>query len=428
MKTLIRDTMILPLHSPDVVFGSVAISGRRIVAVGKVPSDFIPDRVIDGAGKITMPGMVNAHTHLSMTYFRNYRDSVANLHHWLQEIWALEAHLTPQDIYPASLLGIAEMIASGTTCFSDMYFFPEETARAVAQSQIKANLGLTLFGDEKETRRRIAEYLPHLQNLQKESDGAVKIDIAPHAVYTCTPETYHIAAETAQDHACRVHTHISETAQEVTDCLTTYGKTPLMHLEHLGVCDASLYGAHGVHLTQQERILLAEKTIPIIHCPSSNSKLASGVADLFSMTQEGVPMALGTDGASSNNTLDMFKEIRLAAMLSSATTGNPQAVSAYDVLRMATLGGAQALGRECECGTIEVGKDADIILIDYDNPHMTPLNDPFSALVFSASSADVHTVICAGTVLMKDRKFTTIDIQQVIQEVNHRWKTLRQEH
>ena len=428
MNTLIRDTILIPMTSPEIIVGSIAISGRRIVSVGTIPSDFIPDTIIEGKGKIAMPGFVNAHTHLSMTYFRNFRDSVSNLQHWLQEIWALEAHLTPQDIYPASLLGIAEMIASGTTCFADMYFFPEETARAVQQSQIKANLGLTLFGDEKESYRRVTEYLPPLQNLQQESSGLLKIDIAPHAVYTCTPGTYRIAAETAREHHCRVHTHISETAQEVADCLTMYGETPLMHLYHSGLCDTELYGAHGVHLTETERKLLAEQHWSVVHCPSSNCKLASGIASVPDLVHDGVSVALGTDGASSNNTLDMFKEMRLGAMLSSASTGKPQTVTPYDLLQMATIGGARALGRDKECGTLEPGKDADIILIDIESPHMTPLNDPFSALVFSASSSDVHTVICAGTTLMENHELRTIDTQQVIREVNNRWNTLKQEN
>lgn len=414
MNILIRNATIVPMTTEDAVStGSIAIEDRHIHAIGSVPSTFVPDRVIEASGKIALPGMVNAHTHVSMTYFRNYRDAAADLHTWLQQIWRLEALLRPEDTYVATQLGIAEMIRSGTTCFSDMYFFPEGTARAVIESNMKAQIGLTLFGDEEDSKRRIDERLPYLRDLLRKSAGKITFDIAPHAVYTCTPGTYRIAVETAAAENCRVHTHASETTREVVECIQSFQKTPIAHLADLGVLAGRSYVAHAVHPHPEDIALLADNQVPVIHNPSSNCKLGSGIAPITAYRDAGVPLALGTDGPSSNNALDMFQEMRLAAMLASGSTGNPLSLTPYEIIRMATIGGALALGRQDECGTLEIGKDADIILIDKSKPHMTPLNNLYSALVFSAKSSDVDTVICAGNILMEQRELKTLDLESI---------------
>ncbi len=421
MKTLITNATIVPMTSEDQVFlGSIAVDGRTIVGLGTIPNNFQPDKTIDAEGMIALPGLVNAHTHLSMTYFRNYRDSVSDLHDWLEEVWKLEDILVEEDTYPASLLGIAEMIVSGTTCFADMYFFPEGTCQAVMESKIKANIGLTLFGGIEDSRTRIEQRLPILQEISRQSTGLINYDIAPHAVYTCTAETYRLAIETAKANGCRVHTHASETLKEVQDCIRDHGMPPIAYLESLGLSTVDSYLAHCVHPT-----VLAGTRTTVVHNPSSNCKLASGIAPISTYTDHSVSLALGTDGASSNNTLDLFQEIRLAAMLSSVATGNPVAVSPFEILRMATYGGAKALGREKECGTLEIGKDADIILLDSKNAHMTPLNNMFSALVFSAKSSDVQTVLCAGQLLMENRVLQTIDLQKSLDLVNRAWSDIQ---
>lgn len=426
MKTLITNATIVSMTSEDQVFlGSIAVEGKTIVGLGTIPNNFQPDKTIDAAGMIALPGLVNAHTHLSMTYFRNYRDSVADLHDWLKEVWKLEDTLVEEDTYPASLLGIAEMISSGTTCFADMYFFPEGTCRAVMESKIKANIGLTLFGGIEDSRARIDRKLPILQEISRLSAGLITYDIAPHAVYTCTAETYRLAIETARTNGCRLHTHASETLKEVEDCIRDHGMPPIAYLESLGLSTVDSYLAHCVHPTEAEFNVLAGARASVVHNPSSNCKLASGIAPITTFTEHSVALALGTDGASSNNTLDLFQEIRLAAMLSSVATGNPVALSPFEILRMATYGGAKALGREKECGTLEIGKDADIILLDTKNAHMTPLNNMFSALVFSSKSSDVRTVLCAGQLLMENRMLQTIDLQKSLDLVNRAWSDIQ---
>lgn len=426
MKILIMNATILPMTAEDLVLhGAIAIEGRNIVAVGSIPAGFVADKVIDAQGLLALPGFVNAHTHVSMTFFRNYKDSVQDLHDWLEEIWRLERLLVPEDTYPASLLGIAEMIASGTTCFADMYFFPEGTVDAAIEAGIKANIGLTLFGDEADSRSRIDERLPYLRTLRERTGGSIRFDIAPHAVYTCTPGTYRLAAQTAKTEGCKVHSHASETAKEVSDCMASYGKTPIAHMHDSGVLAAGTYLAHAVHPQPSDVRLLAKHQAVIVHNPSSNCKLGSGIAPLSAYRDAGVRLALGTDGASSNNALDMFQELRLAAMLSAGSTGNPMAMSPFELLRMATIGGAVALGREHECGTLETGKDADIILLDAHAPHMTPLNNPYSAIIFAAKSTDVRTVLCAGKILMEDRKFTTIDIEATQRRFLETWNNIQ---
>lgn len=426
MKTLIENATIIPMASEQEIFqGDIAIDGRRIVALGERPLTFTPDRTIDAHNMIAMPTWVNAHTHLSMTYFRNYRDSVSNLHDWLSEIWKLEDTLIAEDTYPASLLGIAEMISSGSTCFADMYFFPKGTVEAIQKTKVKANIGITLFGDLQDSKERVAERLPFLREQVARSEGKIRYDIAPHAVYTCTEATLRYAEELARQEDCRIHIHANETLQEVDDSLDSFGKTPIAYLDSLGFSSIGCYYAHCVHPQGEDIAILKKSGTTVIHNPSSNCKLGSGIAPLATYLDEHIQVALGTDGASSNNTLDMFQEIRLAAMLAAASTGDAGKVSPFEILRMATIGGAAALGRDTECGTLEIGKDADLMLLSTDSLHMTPLNNIYSALVFSAKSSDVQTVFCSGELLMENRKILVLDEHQVIQEFNERWEQIQ---
>ena len=425
MDLLIRNATIVPMtgEQPPVI-GDIAIQGGKIVACGPSKTEVESDQVIDATGMIAMPGLVNAHTHLSMTFFRNYQDTVSDLHDWLSKIWPLEDRLTRQDVLVGSRLALAEAIMSGTTCVADMYFFADSTCQAVLEAGIKANIGLTLFGGIDDTLKRCAENLEALEQAASCSNGLIHIDVAPHAVYTCTPETYRHAVHVAKEHGFGLHSHASETAVEVSRCRASYGKTPIAHLHSLGFLGRSTYLAHCVHPQDDDMAILADTGTVVVHNPSSNCKLASGVAPVTKLRTAGIPVALGTDGAASNNTLDMFREMRLAAMLASVQNGNPMAIPPYGILRMATVEGARALGRTDECGTLEVGKDADILLVDTRKAHLTPLNDPYSALVFAIASSDVDTTICKGNILMKNRILRSIDLQQVVDDAGRNWNRL----
>ena len=422
MNTLIRDVTIIPMNESELIFsGDIGITAGKISSIGNVPQDFAPDTIIEASGMIAMPGLVNAHTHLSMVYFRNYKDAVENLHDWLAEIWPLEDLLTADDILPASRLGITELIRCGTTCFADMYLFPETTCQAVQESGIKANIGLTLFGGLAESKRRMQSRVPLAEPFMLRSQGRLQLDIAPHAIYTCPQDTLEYARDFAKERGCRIHTHISETTKEVQDCLSEHGVSPISYLDRLGLLSQTTYLAHCVHPIADDLERIAQANAFVVHNPSSNCKLASGIAPLAKMRDSQVGIALGTDGASSNNSLDLFHDIRLASMLSAVRTGNPIAITPFEILRMATIGGASALGRQAECGTIEVGKDADIILIDTRKPHLTPCNNIFSALVYSAKSTDVDTVLCQGRVLMRHGVLTTLDTREAIATTTHHW-------
>ncbi|MGP1418232.1 MAG: amidohydrolase [Sphaerochaetaceae bacterium] len=426
MNTLIRNGLVLPLTSKDAQFiGDLAIADGRIAGLGKIPAGFVAEKTIDASGCIVMPAFVNAHTHLAMVLMRNYKDQ-GNLFRWLSEIFPIEDKLVQDDIYAASLVGAAEMIESGTVLFADMYFHASMTAKAIREAGMKANIGFTLFGDLASSKTRLAERMPPLERELK-SDGMVRVDPAPHAIYTTTGESYRFASDLARDLGTRLHTHLSETRKEVSDSLHEFGKTPAFYLESLGVLDATpAYLAHGVHLTEQEIAMLRGKRIALVHNPASNCKLGSGIADLCKWRDNGIDIALGTDGASSNNNLNLLKDINLALMINSVSAEDFETrFTPFEMLRLATYGGAKALGRESETGTLEAGKDADIQIIDMRTPATTPMNDPYSAIAYSADKENIKTVMCRGRLLMENRRLLTIDKALAMSETNKAWDSIK---
>lgn len=424
MDLLIRNATILPMTGKGLlIHEDLATKDGRIYAIGNIPSDFCPQKIIDAEGMLLLPSFIDAHTHLSMGLMRNYKDDCPNLQEWLGEIFPIEDKLNADDIYHASKLGIVELIKSGCTLFSDMYFLQESTIKATKEAGIRAVIGQTFFGDGDETERRIREVYPLLEKAI-DGDSRYRIDMAPHAIYTCSGDTYVKSRIYAEKFGCFVNTHLSETEKEVDDCLADTGLTPLMYLQSIGALTRTMYLAHGVHLTDDELRLCAKKGISIVHNPSSNAKLASGTFSVAKAKSLGVNVALGTDGASSNNNLNMLEEMHVAALIATAENRSPSLVGAYDVLEMATRNGAAALGLSDRLGTIEIGKDADMILIDTRCANMTPLNDPFSAIVYSAGTENIDTVICAGNILMEHRNLLTLDEKEIVRNAARVWKDL----
>lgn len=426
MKTRIKNVLIIPMTAKDLaLYGDIGIDGSTIAFVGEPETAFEPDSVIDGTGMIAMPALVNAHTHLSMELMRNYKDTCPNLQDWLGEIFPIEDKLTPSDIRIVSDLGIAELIKGGTTTFADMYFFAHETARAVVESGTRACLGLTLLGGLEDTKVRVAERQPVMEAVAAKAGGRIRVDVAPHAIYTCSADTYRYAHDYAKANGVAMHTHLSETRKEVDDALKEFGMTPGRYLESLGCFDGiRSYLAHCVHITDDELKGLSKHDIGIVHNPTSNCKLASGIAPVADMRKAGFKLALGTDGASSNNNLNMFEEMHVASLISTVSTGDTMALTPYDTLRMATLGGAEVLGLDKTIGTLEPGKEADLILVDTRKSHLTPLNNPFSALVFGAQASDVDTVFCKGRLLMQGRELKTIDEAEAMEKTDACWKDI----
>ena len=408
MDLLIRGGLVLTPKF-EAVRADVAIEGSRIAAVGEVRGT--ADVVLEARKKLVMPGLVNAHTHLSMCLLRGRAEDLP-LRRWLEErIWPVERRLKPEHVYAGALLGCLEMIRSGTTCFSDMYFHMEEVARAVRESGLRASLsyGIIELGDPE---RRKAE-LKKAVELLRERDGRIEVMLGPHAPYTCSDECLLQVKELSEKHGVGIHIHLSETKEEVIESIRRTGKPPVLHLEEIGFLGPRVLAAHCVHVSREEIKRLAKYGVKVVHNPASNLKLASGVAPVREMLDEGVEVVLGTDGPASNNSLDMFREMRLCALLQKWRTGDPSCMGAEEVLRMATLGGARALGIE-GVGAVEPGRKADLILVDLASPHLVPPPRIISNIIYSAVGADVDTVIVDGKILMQNRKVLTLSEEEVM--------------
>ena len=423
MKTLLKNATIIPMTKEDYFFqGDLVIEDEKIYYVGpSYQGEY--DKFVDASSYIVLPGFVNAHTHLAMTLMRNYKDSQENLQAWLSEIFPIEDKLNEEDIYYGSLNGIAELIKSGTTTFSDMYFQQWKTVEAVIQSGIRACIGITFFGDADETNRRIETNYSKILKAANNSP-LISVHAAPHAIYTCTKETYERVAQFCLENKTYMNTHLSETKKEVDDCINQTGLRPVEYLESINAFSAPAYLAHGVYFDDNELEILKKRNVSVIHNPSSNCKLASGICPIGHYREMGINVALGTDGASSNNNLSMIKEMRLAAMIATVSTMRPASTTPYQILEMATINGARALGLSDKIGSLEVNKEADIVLINKNICEMTPLNNIFSALVFSLPDRAIDSVYCRGRELMRNGKLLTIDEEDVIKNVNRQWEDI----
>ena len=394
---------------------------RQIAEPGTIDGD---DQ-LDATDGLVMPGLVNAHTHVAMTLFRGYADDKP-LDAWLREdIWPVEAELTADAVRAGTKLGIAEMIRSGTTAFADMYFFMPEVAEAVADTGVRAHLGhgcITVGKDDETAHADFAEGLEFAQEYDGHADGRVQTMFTPHSLTTVDESFYREYVPEARDAGLRIHLHANETENEVGPLVDEHGHRPLEYADDLGILQAESYVAHGVHVDETEIELLADTGTGVVHCPASNMKLASGMAPVQAMLDAGVTVGIGTDGAASNNDLDMFDELRDAAMLGKLAADDASAVDAPTAVEMATAGGADLLG--IDSGRLQEGANADIAVLDLDSPHLTPPHDFVSHLAYAARGTDVCHTICDGTVLMRDRDLQTLDVETVKREATEHAETL----
>jgi 5-methylthioadenosine/S-adenosylhomocysteine deaminase len=369
---------------------------------------------LDGQGMLLMPGFVNAHTHLAMTLLRGYADDMP-LQPWLEEkIWPIEMKLQPEDVYWGSALGVVEMIRAGITCFNDMYHYPEQGAQAALDLGMRALPSGVLLGFIGDTKGNLQRAIEFTLEWQTRGRGLVTAMLGPHAPYTCPDDLLGSVAEAAHEHGLGIHIHLSETEHEVQESIAAHGVTPVRHLYDLGMLDGQVTAAHCVHLSEADIAILTEQQVGIAHCPGSNMKLASGFAPVPELLAAGAIVGLGTDGAASNNNLDLLEETRLAALIHKGRTGDPTVVDADQALRMATAGGARALGLADRVGTLEVGKRADCILLDLTGPHTQPLFDAESQIVYASHSSDVDSVIIDGQIKLRHREFVDIDEAETI--------------
>jgi len=404
--------------------GALAADGGRIVAVGpgaEVEGSYRGREVLDAHGGLVIPGLINAHTHAPMVMFRGVADDL-RLMEWLTRyIFPAEArNVSAPFVRAATRLAALEMIHSGTTTFVDMYYFEEEVAEAAKEAGLRGVLGSTLIevpGGAPDAKT-IPDALALGERFLKRwaGDPLITAAVAPHSTYLCSPETLKAGRALADRYGAPILIHLSESPAEQAQIKERYGKTSTEHLRDLGILRKGVLGAHGVWLSESDRAILKAAEVGVAHCPQSNMKLSSGAAPVAAMLAEGIRLGLGTDGAASNNDLDMFEEMLTAALLAKHASGDPTAAPAPAVLEMATLGGARALGMEDRLGSLEVGKRADVVVVSLDAPRLHPLYDPVSHLVYVAKGADVSDVVVEGRVVMRDRRVLTLDEAAVIRE------------
>ncbi len=391
MSILVKDVLLAGRRA------NILVEGNRIARLEGRPR---AEHVIDGRGKAALPGFVNTHTHAAMTLLRGYADDMA-LAEWLQgHIWPVEAKMTEKDVYWGTRLACLEMAKSGTTCFNDMYWHVKGAVKAVEDSGLRAHLA-SVFIDMFSRGKAAAQRAEAERQAKRWKAGSrVSLSLGPHAIYTVTEEGLRWVKELSDRRGLNVHFHLGETRKEVDDCLRAHGKAPVEYLADIGFLGPRLLCAHAVWLARREIRLLAEHGVKVAHCPTSNMKLSvGGTMDYARMRKSGVTVSLGTDGASSNNSLDMFGAMKSAALLQKMATSDPTALPAAEALRMATSDGAAALG--IEAGAIRPGALADIVLVNLKRPDMTPLHSLESNLVYSAAGGCVDTVICDGRVIME---------------------------
>jgi len=403
----------------------VYIANGRIMDIyreeEKGPALHCRAEVINAKNAIIMPGLINAHTHVSMTLFRGFADDLP-LKQWLYEkIFPAESEfLNPETVYWGALLGCLEMIASGATCLADGYFFQDETIRAVHESGLRGLISQGVLDfpapgveDPKKNLNIAKEFIERWRSFS----GLITPGIFCHSPLTCSDRTLVRALEISRSFGVPLQIHLSETWDEVAEIIKKTSLRPVHYLDQLGLISEDLIAAHAIHLDDSEMACLSEKGAKVVHVPESNMKLCSGVGKVAEMLKMNLKVGLGTDGCASNNNLDLFCEMDTAAKLSKVMTSNQTSLGAKTALKMATSWGAAVLGLEKEIGTLEKGKRADIIVVDIDSPHLCPVYDPFSTIVYSANGADVKDVIVNGRPLMKDRVFMTLDPVEIMEQV-----------
>jgi 5-methylthioadenosine/S-adenosylhomocysteine deaminase len=425
IDVLIRNGWVLTMDPNNALIetGAVAVSGDRIVEVGPegaLTSHYQASKLIDARGGIIMPGLVNTHTHAAMTCFRGLADDLP-LMTWLQEyIFPAEAKLTSEVVYRGTLLACAEMILSGTTTFCDMYLFEDAVAEAAQEAGIRAVVGEVLYDFPSPNYGPVEEGLKYTETLidKWRDDPLITIAVEPHSPYLCSSDLLRKTKAIADRNAAPMVIHLSESEHEVAEVREKCGKSPVEHLADIGFLSPNLIADHCVALTQGDISLLKAFDVKVAHNPESNMKLASGIAPVPELLKNGITVGIGTDGCASNNNLDLFQEMDTVAKLHKVNTLDPTVMDAQTVVRMATIDGARVLGLEDQIGSLERGKRADVIIIDMRQPHLIPMYNVYSHLVYAVSGHDVVTAIVNGRVLMEDRVLTTLHVDKVMEDVN----------
>lgn len=397
------------------------IEGGRITRIGAVPAGTLADEVIDGRGKVALPGLFNAHSHAAMTFERGWAEDLP-FPRWLNEkIWVAESALTPDDVYWGAALAACEMIRSGTIGFNDHYFYMDRVAEVVQQSGMKAQLAWCVFGigADQEVGPGLDGTLEFIEQWQNAADGRIHTCLGPHSPYVCPPEFLGRVAEIAAERGLAVHLHVAESQEQVENSLARYGQTPVQQLAALGIFDGRAVAAHALAVSAGDRAILAEKGVFVARTPNTYMKLAMPVNHVTDLRADGVRVALGSDGPASNATMDLFQIMRQQALLEKYLRLDPEALPGDTPLRMVCQIGAQALGF-AESGVLREGAPADLILLDFDQPHLRPRHDLIANAVHTASGSDVTDVLVDGRLLMRDRALLTLDEERILYEAEQR--------
>ena len=427
---LIHNGTILTMDGQKTVInaGVLTISGNEISYIGKNNKESITaKKTLDAQGGLILPGLVNSHTHAAMSLFRGLADDLP-LMEWLQNyIFPVESKMDADFVRVGSLLACAEMILSGTTTFCDMYLFEEEVAKAAKEAGMRCLVGEVIYDFPSPNYGTIEKGFTYTEELIErwKKDPLINIAVEPHSLFTCGEELLRKANDLALRKGVPLILHLAETKEEVYEIEKRFRKRPIQHLNDLGLLGSHLIVDHCVHINKSEIELLAKKNVCVVHNPESNMKLASGIAPVPDMMTEGITVGLGTDGCASNNNLDLFGEMDMAAKLHKVHTLNPTVMNAQTLVQMATIDGAKVLGFEKITGSLEVGKRADLIVIDTHKPHLVPMYSPYSHLVYTVSGNDVKHSIIDGNIVMEDRRLLTLDLEDIIvqaKEKSHRVK------
>ena len=418
MGILIKDAMVVLPEGEEDRIGrhSIYIEGDKITGIDSEPAGFNAEKTIDGKDRLVIPGLINAHTHTYMTTFRNVADDLSFMDWLFKTIDPLEAQLTPEDAYWGSCLGQLEMIKSGTTTFNDQQMHIHQTTQAVMDSGMRAVICRGLVGDayDKEDRR-LKEALEEAEDAKK--CDRLKFMLGPHAPYSCAPDYLKMCADVAKEKGMGIHIHLAESVAESENVRKDHDCTPIEYALKAGVFDVPTIAAHCVQINDSDMDILKKHNVSVVTNPASNMKLGNGFAPVPEMMEKGINVCLGTDGAASNNSQNMFREMGLLGLIHKGTHATPQCISAKETFKMVTANGAKALGLDKLIGSIEVGKKADLSILRLDVPSMMPNNNLLASLVYSANGSEVDTVMVDGRILMEGREVKTLDEEKVYYEI-----------
>ncbi len=427
-KILIKNSLIITLDNeqPAYIYGDILVSEDIIEKISENPGEidnYNYDQVIDGKNLIIMPGLVNTHGHAAMSLLRSYADDLP-LKKWLEsKIWPVEAMLESDDVYWGAMLSIAEMIRGGTTTFTDMYYYMDRVAEAAAKSGIRAVLSRGMIGLEFDLEKGFLDTKDLINNWHGAENKRINVIIGPHSAYAGSSGFLERVVDLAAETGLPIQVHLAETKDEVDSCLAEQGCSSTAMLSEIGFFDFKVVAAHCVHLSDSDIDILAEKKVGVSHNPGSNLKLGSGIAPINRLLDRGINVGLGTDGAASNNNLDMIEEMRLAALISKGVAMDPALVNAKTALQMGTAMGADVLGLK-NTGVLKSGFKADLIGLRTDRLNLTPLHDPFAHIVYASAAADVSLVMVDGKVLLENGVFTTLDEEKIRVEASRCAKRL----